>query len=382
MYPAAGRADRSDQPARSREPPRGGTGLARLRRANCAAPGYTRKRRGRGFQYFDVEGAKITDPEVLQRIADLAIPPAWREVWISPDPLGHLQAVGTDDRGRKQYRYHDAWRQRRDRLKFEHMVQFAQCLPALREHCGRALASSDQLTRERVLACAVRLLDHGFFRIGGETYAAENDTVGLATMRKEHVSLSDDGVAFDYPAKGGKRRVVSVVDPDVFEVVAALKRRRSGGSELLAYRQGRGWTDLRSDDVNTYIKSLCGPDCSAKDFRTWNATVLAAVALAVSAPAAKGKTSAKRAMTRAAKEVSGYLGNTPAVARSAYIDPRVFDRYLSGWTIAGALAELGADEDAPPIQGPIEEAVLDLLAHRRDSPAVQRGDHLDAPADA
>ena len=353
-----------------------------MRRANPAGPGLTRKRRGRGFEYFDVDGTKVTDQEVRQRLADLAIPPAWRDVWICPDPRGHLQAVGTDDRGRKQYRYHDAWRQRRDRLKFEHMVQFAECLPALREHCRQALTSSDQLTRERVLACAVRLLDHGFFRVGGEAYAAENDTVGLATMRKEHVSLSEGAVAFDYPAKGRKQRVVSVVDPDVLEVVAALKRRRSGGPELLAYREGRDWVDVRSDEVNACIKALCGPDCSAKDFRTWNATVLAAVALAVSVPAAKSQTSAKRAMSRATKEVAGYLGNTPAVARSSYIDPRVFDRYLSGWTIAGALAELGADEDAPPIQGPIEQAVLDLLAHRRGSPGVQRGDHLDAPADS
>ena len=300
-------------------------------------------------------------------------------MWICPDALGHLQAVGTDDCGRKQYRYHDAWRVRRDRAKFDHTVEFAGCLPVLRKACREALESSDELTRERVLGCAVRLLDHGFFRVGGEAYAAENDTVGLATMRKEHVSLSQDGVAFDCPAKSGQRRVVSVVDPEVFDVVAALKRRRSGGAELLAYRNGRSWTDVRSDDVNAYIKSLCGPDCSAKDFRTWNATVLAAVALAVSAPSASGKTSAKRAMTRAASEVASYLGNTPAVARNSYIDPRVFDRYLSGWTVAGALAELGAEQETPSIQGPIEEAVLDLLARRRDSQALQRGDQLDAP---
>lgn len=347
--------------------------MARLRRVDCSEPGYTRRRRGRGFEYFRTgTGEKITDPDELQRIKDLAIPPAWRAVWICPYPNGHLQAVGTDAAGRKQYLYHRAWRERRDAEKFDRMIDFARALPAARRTCARHLSDTD-LTRTRVLACAVRLLDHGFFRIGTESYAEENDTFGLATMRKEHVRLGDQVVEFDYPAKGGKRRLQSIVDADVFAVVGRLKRRRTGGEELLAYRDGDGWHDISSSDINEFVKAVVGEEFSAKDFRTWNATVLAAVALAVSGAAATSKTARKRATTRAVAEVAHYLGNTPTVARNSYIDPRVFDRYESGWTIAGALQALGdADVGNPGIQGDIEDAVLDLLEERRTSDALER----------
>jgi len=219
---------------------------------------------------------------------------------------------------------------------------------------------SDGMTRERVLACAVRLLDRGFFRVGGEDYAVENESYGLATIHKRHVKLLDDcRLLFDYPAKSGQRRVQSVIDSEVYEIVEALKRRRGGSPELLAYKAGRRWVDIRSDDINEYLKDTTGEDISAKDFRTWGATVLAAVALAVSGEVAATKTGRKRAITRAVKEVAYYLGNTPAVARASYIDPRVFDRYRDGEMIA--LSLVAEEDDTPAIQGPVEAAVLDLI---------------------
>ena len=222
-------------------------------------------------------------------------------------------------------------------------------------------------------ACAVRLLDHGFFRVGGEDYKAENETYGLATMHKEHVSLGEGTLTFDYPAKSGRRRVQSIVDPDVYRVVAQLKRRRGGSRELLAFRDGRRWVDVKSADINAYVKEVTGGDFSAKDFRTWNATVLAAVALAVSGPAAtRSKTARNRAKARAVKEVARYLGNTPAVCRASYIDPRVFDRFDSGLTIGGVLTAVADSSDMDSLHGPIEDAVLDLIAAEEESPAIER----------
>jgi DNA topoisomerase I len=336
--------------------------VPRLRRSDCSGPGYRRVRRGRGFAYLDNEGTSLGDAVTLERIRALVIPPAWQDVWICPYPNGHIQAVGTDARGRKQYRYHDDWRRRRDREKFEEMIEFARALPGLRRKAARQLRGSEP-TRERVLAGAVRLLDRGFFRVGGEEYAEENDTYGLATMQKRHVRLEPGNVlVFDYAAKGGKRRLQSIVDPDVYRLVSELKRRRGGGTDLLAYRNGRGWKDVRSADVNDHVKALAGDGFSAKDFRTWNATVLAAVAVAVSGKALGSPTARKRAIARAVQEVAFYLGNTPAVARSSYIDPRVFDCFDAGITIADALDALGdVDLGQPATQGPVEAAVLDLL---------------------
>jgi DNA topoisomerase I len=332
----------------------------RLRRADCTGPGLRRRKQGRGFVYLDADGERIQEPEVLSRIHELVIPPAWHDVWICPYPGGHIQATGLDDRGRKQYLYHPRWRERRDQEKFEDMVAFAKTLPDLRAHIEREM-ERDDMSREHVLACAVRLLDRGFFRVGGEDYAVTNKSYGLATIRKEHVRLSGDTLLFDYPAKSGKRQVRAVVDPLVADTVARLKKRRGGTPELLAYRAGRRWVDIRSDDINEYLKDTTGEDISAKDFRTWGATVLAAVALAVSGEVSATKTGRQRAIARAVKEVAHYLGNTPAVARASYIDPRVFDRYRDGVTIAGALSLVAAEDDAPAIQGPVEEAVLDLI---------------------
>jgi DNA topoisomerase-1 len=337
---------------------------ARLRRADCSAPGVRRRRAGRGFTYVDTSGRRVTDPEVLDRIRALAIPPAWTDVWICADPRGHIQATGVDARGRKQYRYHDAWRQRRDREKFDHMLEFAQALPDLRRKVAEDLAA-EGLTRERVLACATRLLDLGFFRIGTEGYAEENQTYGLATIHRRHVRLlGGSTVVFDYAAKSGKRRIQSVVDPEVYTVIETLKRRRGGKPELLAYRDGGRWVDVKSTDINAYVKEVMGGEFTAKDFRTWNATVLAAMALAVSARAST-KTARKRAVTRAMKEVAHYLGNTPAVCRSSYIDPRIVDRFRAGETIAAAVDRLGAStgsgEGSLLTQGLVEQAVIDLL---------------------
>jgi DNA topoisomerase I len=348
--------------------------MPRLRRADCSTTGIERRRRGRGFEYVDGEtGEKIDEPEVLGRISELAIPPAWTNVWICPFPNGHIQAVGTDAAGRKQYLYHQSWRRRRDQEKFDRMLDFARSLPKLREICARYL-ELEGMPRERTLACATRLLDHGFFRIGTETYAEQNETYGLATIKKSHVSLRGGVVTFDYPAKGGKQRIQSIVDPSVFEVVSELKRRRGGSEELLAYRNGRVWVDVKSPDINLFIREITGGDFTAKDFRTWNATVLAAVAISVSGGAAASKTGRKRAEARAVKEVSHYLGNTPAVCRASYIDPRVFDRYRSGWTIAGVLEEVGdvAAFGEPSTQGAVEEAVIDLLEDNRSSDALEK----------
>jgi DNA topoisomerase IB len=336
--------------------------VPRLRRADCSTPGIARRRRGRGFEYLDEDGDRVDDPEVLERIRELVIPPAWKDVWICPHPMGHIQAVGTDAAGRRQYLYHPQWRARRDQEKFDEMIKFARRLPHIRRVAARHLRQRD-LSRERVLACAVRLLDRGFFRVGTEEYAEQNETYGLATMLKSHVTLGDGCVlTFDYVSKGGKQRVQSIVDPEVYDLVGLLKRRRDG-RELLAYKRGRRWVDVKSADINEYIKQVTGEDFSAKDFRTWNATVLAAVALAVSGSAASSRTARKRAMTRAVKEVAYYLGNTPAVCRASYIDPRVFDRFRDGVTIGGALEQLGDEVvfGQPSTQGSIEEAVLHLL---------------------
>ena len=345
--------------------------MPRLRRVDCASSGLARVRRGRGFGYVDADGNRVDDLETLQRIKDLGIPPAWTDVWICPYPNGHLQAVGVDAAGRKQYLYHSEWRRRRDQEKFDHMLEFARALPKVRHHTTEHLREN-AMARDRVLACAVRLLDRGFFRIGGETYAETNETFGLATMRKEHVKLNGRTITFEYLAKSKKERFLALVDPEVYDVVAALKRRRGGGDELLAYKIGSRWRDVKSMEINTYLKEISGGDYSAKDFRTWHATVLMAVGLAVSTEAFSSQTGRKRAIARAVKETSHYLGNTPAVCRKSYVDPRVIDLYESGVTIAGVLDELGdVDLGEPALQGTVEDAVLDLI-EGTNSPAIEK----------
>jgi DNA topoisomerase IB len=337
--------------------------MPRLRRIDCSEPGIRRIRRGRGFNYEEEDGTRIEDRETLERISDLAIPPAWREVWICPLPNGHIQATGFDAAGRKQYLYHQAWRERRDREKFAGMEKFAKALPRMRERTDEDLRKRG-LFRDRVLACAVRLLDLGFFRVGSERYAEENETYGLATLRKKHVRIERGAVMFDYTAKNSKRHRQEIADASVVPTIQALVKRRGGGHELLAYRQGRGWRDVESEEINEYLKLAMGGDYTAKDFRTWNATVLAALELATNGHEAETKTARKRAATAATKRVAEYLSNTPAVCRASYIDPRVFDRYDSGQTIRPALKRIasGLDPDEFPERERLERAVLRLLS--------------------
>jgi DNA topoisomerase IB len=345
--------------------------MVRLRRSSPDRPGWTRRRRGKSWSYLDEKGVPITDPQVLQRIKDLVIPPAWTNVWICPDPRGHLQAVGTDAAGRRQYLYHPQWREHRDREKHARVIEVARKLPAARAAVARDLAG-EGLTRRRVLACAFRLLDLGFFRNGGEDYAAENGTFGLSTLRREHVTVHRDGsLTFTYVAKHGLERTITLHDPQVYPVVSRLARLRKPGEELLGYTDDDGaWRDITTTDVNEYVKEHLG-EASAKDFRTWHATVLAAMALAVSTPTLPSAAARKRAVSRAMKEVSTYLGNTPTVARASYVDPRVIDLFNDGRTIEGALRDIGegAPDDAPGTQGAVEDAVLELLTGERPAPS-------------
>jgi DNA topoisomerase IB len=319
--------------------------------------GIRRLKRGRGFSYRDVDGGTITDEVTLERIRELAIPPAWTEVWICPDPLGHIQATGYDAAGRKQYLYHSRWEHRQAQRKFEAVRDFARELPALRRAVGRDLRR-DGMPRERALACAVRLLDLGFFRIGGEEYAETNESYGVATLLREHVTVSDGEVIFDFPAKSGQRRVQSIRDAPIRRAIEAMRRRRGGPPDLLAYRSGGEWRDVRSDEINAYIQEKIGDRFSAKDFRTWHGTVLAAVELAREGPSSS-EGGAKLTINAAVRRVADLLGNTPAVCRSSYIDPRVLDRYREGATIGLTAGRNGRVSGRARAR--IEAEVLDLI---------------------
>lgn len=332
----------------------------RLRKVSVESPGLSRRRAGRGYVFLDPQGRRVTDPEIIGRCKALVIPPAWREVWICPDPAGHIQAVGIDDAGRRQYLYHEVWRQRRERAKYRHVLEVAAQLPDAREQVLEHLAER-RLTRERALAVAFRLLDRGAFRIGGETYAARHETYGLATLRKDHLRITSDGtLTFEYRAKSGLPRFLELRDDDLTAPLTTLRRRRGGGLELLAYQNGRGWVDLSTADINAYIKDLLGPDASAKDFRTWRGTVLAAVSLA----RAEDVTTARKRQTavrEAVKRVAQDLGNTPAVSRASYIDPQVIDAFERGQTIPPTAQAPGEVEVRTGL-APAEQAVLDLLS--------------------
>ena len=333
--------------------------MPRLRRVNPNGPGLRRVRQGGGFRYVDEGGNRVTDDAVLARIEALVLPPAWEDVWICRVSNGHIQATGVDAAGRRQYRYHDHWRGSRDLAKHERILDFGALLPGLRGQVCQDL-QAEGLGRQKVLSCAVRLLDLGFFRVGSEQYRT---SFGLATIRKEHVSVSRDGVVtFDYVAKSGKHRVQSVAEPEVCAIVSQLRRRRTGGDELLAYQQGDQWVDVRSGDINVHLRDLAHGDYTAKDFRTWNGTVLAAVGLAMQQDTTT-VSARRRAVSRVMQEVSHYLGNTPAVCRASYVDPRVIDLFESGTTIRPDLQRLGEDAapGTPATQGRVEAAVLRLL---------------------
>ncbi len=336
--------------------------MPRTRRSDPAGPGYRRIRRGRGFSYCDEGGETISDEAVLERIKALVIPPAWKDVWICADDRGHIQAVGTDAAGRRQYLYHDDWRAHRDREKFKRLPEFAATLPKARKALEADLGLQG-LVRERVMACAVRLLDIGMFRVGGEDYAEENESYGLATIQKQHVRVRRGAVIeFDYIAKGGAQRTYPIQDRLVVPTVRALKRRRgSPEDELLAYRETKGvWRDVTSSDINGWLKALLGDDYTAKDFRTWNGTVLTAMYLADHA----GTDDPDQAVVDAIKFVSEILGNTPAVCRASYVDPRVISQFEQGRTIKSAVNRLnkaGGSKEFADRAG-IEKAVIRLIS--------------------
>lgn len=344
-----------------------------LVRVDPAVPGFSRRRRGRGWSFYDCAGEPITDPAEIARIKSLVIPPAWQEVWICPDANGHIQAVGVDAAGRRQYRYHEEWRRRRDREKYERVLTLGRALPDVRVELVERLREKG-LGRDRVLAAGVRMLDVGVFRPGGEEYAPGDDdedgTFGLATLRREHVRLHRGAVEFSYPAKGGVPRTLALRDPLLHRVVNSLLRRRGGGEDLLAYRIGRGWHDVRAEDLNAAVKELIGDRYSCKDLRTWNATVLAAVTLAARI-AHSGVPEKERARTRvvnrALEEVATHLGNTPAIARSSYVDPRVIEHFERGRTVLRALRSLQNGSPVPDLtedgtRAAVERAVVRLIA--------------------
>jgi DNA topoisomerase I len=298
-----------------------------LTRSDPHGPGITRERISGGFRYHDPGGAEVTSPEILHRIGGLGIPPAWKDVWISLDPLGHIQATGVDGRGRTQYRYHQVWREQRDAQKFAHMLRFAGALPALRSATTRDLGGR-RLDRDRVTATAVRLIDLGLFRIGGERYAELDHHYGATTLQKNDVTVTRDGVAFDYIAKEGKRRTITVTDDAVRSVVRALVSSDSTSDSLFSFQDGGTWRPLRSQGVSSYIATRAGGHFTAKEFRTWNATVLMALLLANADPALTPRSRAST-ITAAVRGVADWLGDTPAVARASYIDPRLIIRYSS-----------------------------------------------------
>jgi DNA topoisomerase I len=327
-----------------------------LIRSDPHGPGITRERIGGAFQYYDPSGSQVTSPGTLNRIAALGIPPAWKDVWISPDPLGHIQATGVDSRGRTQYRYHQVWREQRDAQKFAHMLQFADALPALRSATERDLGRR-HLDRDRVTATAVRLIDLGLFRIGGEKYAELDHHYGATTLQKHDVTVTRDGVAFDYIAKEGKRRTITVTDAAVRSAVRALVSSGSTSDSLFSFQEGDAWRPLRSHEVSNYIATRAGGHFTAKEFRTWNATVLMALLLANADPALTAR-SRKSTVTSAVRGVADWLGDTPTVARASYIDPRVIARYSSD----GQLVTIPRLPAVLPAAAEAEIAVAALLA--------------------
>jgi DNA topoisomerase-1 len=334
--------------------------VPRLRTVSPRDPGWTRRRAGKGFIYLDRDGQRLSE-EDAERCKLLVIPPAWQQVWICPVPNGHIQAVGTDDAGRRQYLYHEEWRRKRDQSKHDRVLEVAAKLPLARRRVAKHLRLPG-MPYERALGTAFRMLDLGFFRVGGEAYAEANQSYGLATIHKEHVSLEGRSVVFDYIAKSGKERFISLGDELVRASVQLLLERDGGGPELLAYQTEDGeWKDVGSTDINTYVKQVVGGEVSAKDFRTWHGTVIAAVALARANDKATTASARKRAVSAAMKEVSVYLGNTPTVARASYVDPRLVDLFNDGATITPSLVGKNADLSDGATHGKVEKAVLALL---------------------
>jgi DNA topoisomerase IB len=327
-----------------------------LSRSDLRGPGITRRRDGARLVYGNPSGTEVTDAATLQRIAALAIPPAWTSVWISPDPLGHIQATGVDSRGRTQYRYHELWRAQRDSQKFAHMLRFADALPALRAATTHDLRRRG-LDRDRVASGAVRLIDLGLFRIGGEKYAELDHHYGATTLEKRHVTVTRDGIRFDYIGKEGKRREITVTDPVLRPTVRALASSDNSLEALFCWEHDGTWHRLRSRDVTEYMAERSGAHFTAKEFRTWNATVLMALLLASAQPAGTARRRS-RVIAAGVRGVADWLGDTPAVARASYIDPRLISLYLAD----GRLPAIPLLPAALPVPAEAETAVAALLA--------------------
>jgi DNA topoisomerase I len=332
--------------------------MPRLRRTSPDQPGWTRRRSGKGFVYLDEHGKRLPDTQA-QRARDLVIPPAWEDVWITPFENGHLQAVGTDDAGRRQYLYHPAWRSRRDAEKFDRMLAFGKALIKARERVIVDLRRRG-MPLERACAAAVRLLDLGYFRIGNDVYAEDHGSFGLTTLERRHVRRHRAALIFTFVGKSGVEHVIEIDDKVVIAAIEVMRRRRTPGDpSLLAYKNGRSWRSILPELVNEYVRTTTGLEASAKDFRTWHATVLAAAALAETPEPGLTKASRKRAVVGAMKEVAAFLGNTPALARSSYVDPKVIDAYEEGRTIERATRR--SYETVDERQAALERATLRLL---------------------
>ncbi|HEY7847215.1 MAG TPA: DNA topoisomerase IB [Candidatus Limnocylindria bacterium] len=343
---------------------------AGMRYVTDASPGIRRRRAGRGFSYIGPDGERIEDAEHVAWIKSLAIPPAWTDVWICTSRRGHLQATGRDARGRKQYRYHPDWRAVRDEAKYGRMIAFGQALPAIRERVDADLRRHG-LPRERVLAAVVRLLEKTRMRIGNEEYARDNRSYGLTTLRDHHAEVGTTRIRFRFRSKGGKVSDVELTDARLARLVARCQE--LPGQELFAYLDANGEVrSIGSSDVNDYLREITGQDFTAKDFRTWSGTVLAAWALE-ELQAVDSESQAKRNVVRAVEQVAEWLGNTPAVSRRSYVHPAVIDAYLDGDVVRDArqTAERKLREDLGRLT-PQEAAVLALLRQRlRDEEAAR-----------
>jgi DNA topoisomerase IB len=340
--------------------------MVRLRRSSPSQPGWTRRAVGRGFAYLDEHGDRLP-PEDVERIRGLAIPPAWRDVWICPYPHGHLQAVGTDDAGRRQYLYHPQWRVRRDAVKFDRVLEFGRALGVARQRVLDDLAL-DGMPPERACALAVRLLDLGCFRIGNDVYADTHGSFGLTTLRRDHVTRRGRALVFAFTGKSGVDHRIEIEDEAVTAAVETLRRRRDDGTTLLACRNGT-WRSLTPSMVNEYVREVTGMDATAKDFRTWHATVLAAAEIAAGADELErsgrgGVTRRRRVVTDAMREVSDFLGNTPTLARTSYVDPRVVSAYEEGRTIVRAVRRSYDSSDERQLG--LERATLRLIRELED----------------
>ncbi|MDI3193617.1 DNA topoisomerase IB [Pseudarthrobacter sp. AL07] len=302
----------------------------RLRRSNANGRGYRRVPAGTGFSYRDLAGSTLPPGPVRDRLESIGIPPAWTDVWIAPFDNGHIQATGLDAMGRRQYIYHPAWRERKDRVKFDRALQLAESLPTARRLVTLDLRS-DGTSRERVLAAAFRMLDSGSLRVGSERYTNENGSRGLATLLCAHVHVRRECLELKFPAKSGKDWESEIHDADLAALVRTLKR-RGGNARLLAYKEGRTWRPVTSADINAYVKERTGLDFTAKDFRTLRGTVAAAISLARSGPQ-RTVSARKGAISVAMLEAAAVLGNTPSIARKSYVDPRLLDHFAAGETI-------------------------------------------------